>query len=257
MNKATKYILLVLTISWVIGFFAFHLIEEKYQLAKTITTIVYSFTPAILAFLFNKQEKGNWQSLKFIKPSAKKLIIGFLIPLLYFVIIISCEVLLEIRTTPDWSQIGNVTKMIIGYPIMVLLVLGEEIGWRGYLQNKLIESRGAFKGILLLGFIWGIWHFPLALSGYNFPNHPYLEAFVINIFIGIALAFVIAYLGFKTYSIWIGVLLHASNNYISVHLLRLTKIHDEFLHALTYIVLSLIFIVIFGWLYHKKINNEI
>ena len=42
--------------------------------------------------------------------------------------------------------------------------LGEELGWRGYLTPKLLESRNAIVVSLIVGFLWGIWHLPLYLT---------------------------------------------------------------------------------------------
>lgn len=48
---------------------------------------------------------------------------------------------------------------------------GEEFGWRGYLLPKLMPL-GKFKAYLLIGVIWGLWHAPLILAGFNYPGFP-------------------------------------------------------------------------------------
>lgn len=53
--------------------------------------------------------------------------------------------------------------------INMLLALGEEIGWRGFLYPQLKARFGRRKGWLLGGAIWGAWHWPLiALIGYEY-----------------------------------------------------------------------------------------
>lgn len=49
--------------------------------------------------------------------------------------------------------------------------LGEELGWRGWLLPKLMPL-GAVPAILISGVIWGLWHAPLILLGYNYPTAP-------------------------------------------------------------------------------------
>ena len=48
--------------------------------------------------------------------------------------------------------------------------LGEEWGWRGYLLPRLLPL-GQWPALLISGVIWGLWHAPLILLGYNYPNH--------------------------------------------------------------------------------------
>ena len=55
-------------------------------------------------------------------------------------------------------------------PLALLTFLGfllcfgpipEELGWRGYALDRLRAHWGTFKGSLLLGLLWGLWHLPL------------------------------------------------------------------------------------------------
>ncbi len=138
---------------------------------------------------------------------------------------------------------------------MVILIFGEEIGWRDYLQEKLINSFGGLKGILVLGLVRGIWHLPIALQGYNLPNHPYPEAFITNPLTGVAISLILAYLGFNKYSIFIGAILHASNNHFGGTILLLTETKNELMHAVIFIFSYLIIILIFGILYWKRVST--
>lgn len=96
-----------------------------------------------------------------------------------------------------------------------ILTLGEELGWRGYLQEKLLRKYGLIWGLIILGAIWGYWHLPIILMGYNFPSEPVLGGLLLmpigTIFIGIFLAWV--YLRSK--SIWMPAIAHTSMNIFS------------------------------------------
>ena len=55
-----------------------------------------------------------------------------------------------------WSLLVNVIIMFfVGGP------LGEELGWRGYMLERLQKKRNALASSLIVGFIWGVWHLPL------------------------------------------------------------------------------------------------
>ena len=47
------------------------------------------------------------------------------------------------------------------------VTFGEEFGWRGYLQQKLMPL-GPRKAMLLVGAIWAAWHWPIIFLGYNY-----------------------------------------------------------------------------------------
>ncbi|AIO19368.1 CAAX amino terminal protease self- immunity [Candidatus Izimaplasma bacterium HR1] len=50
--------------------------------------------------------------------------------------------------------------------IFVMFLIGggqEEFGWRGYILEPLQEKLGVIKASLLIGIIWGLWHYPLWL----------------------------------------------------------------------------------------------
>ena len=76
-------------------------------------------------------------------------------------------------------------------PVLALLAgLGEEYGWRGFLQNELIKL-GRIKGVLLLGAIWGIWHAPVIAMGHNYPGYPVIGILVMIVYT-IGLGFVLS-----------------------------------------------------------------
>ena len=54
-----------------------------------------------------------------------------------------------------------------GALINSIFAFGEEVGWRGWLLPAL-RPLGVWPALLLSGAIWGLWHSPLILLGYNF-----------------------------------------------------------------------------------------
>lgn len=55
----------------------------------------------------------------------------------------------------------------VGALINSVFAFGEEVGWRGWLLPAL-RPLGVWPALILSGAIWGLWHSPLILVGYNF-----------------------------------------------------------------------------------------
>lgn len=67
-------------------------------------------------------------------------------------------------TWPGPNPITNfpASRIVIGISLSLLLALGEEIGWRGYLLPHLL-SLGRTRALLLSGLLHGLFHLPLIL----------------------------------------------------------------------------------------------
>ena len=100
--------------------------------------------------------------------------------------------------------------VIIGPFLGLIISFGEEYGWRGFLQTELIRL-GRIRGVLLLGIIWGIWHWPVIWMGHNYPGQPVLGSLCMVAYC-IILAYFLAYAVFKSKGIWTAAYLHALNN---------------------------------------------
>ncbi len=96
--------------------------------------------------------------------------------------------------------------ILVGSLLGLIVSFGEEYGWRGYLQSQLIRL-GKKRGVLLLGLIWGAWHWPVIWMGHNYPGHPVEGTILMTIFM-VLLAFVIGHAVLKTGSVWLAAFMH-------------------------------------------------
>jgi membrane protease YdiL (CAAX protease family) len=102
----------------------------------------------------------------------------------------------------------------------MLFALSEEWGWRGYLEPRL--SRLGLPDLqrhLVVGLLWGVWHFPLILStDYTTVALPvFLPLFMIGVFL---LAIVFGQMRKSSDSVWPAVLLHGMGNVLGFALLE-------------------------------------
>ena len=100
--------------------------------------------------------------------------------------------------------------LILGPFLGLIITFGEEYGWRGFLQTELMRL-GRIRGVLLLGLIWGIWHWPVIWMGYNYPGQPLLGS-IFMVAYCIILAYFLAYAVLKSNGLWTAAYLHALNN---------------------------------------------
>ena len=102
--------------------------------------------------------------------------------------------------------------------VVTPLMLGEELGWRGYLQVRLLVHR-PLAGAVLTGLIWGLWHAPLYVLGDN-PQRPLvgLPVFLVS---AVLLSIIFAWLRLSTGSVWSASLAHAATNVLGGTLLGL------------------------------------
>jgi membrane protease YdiL (CAAX protease family) len=56
---------------------------------------------------------------------------------------------------------SNPFGLVLSAIFATLIPFIEELGWRGYVLDRLQASRSAFMATLILGVVWSLWHLPL------------------------------------------------------------------------------------------------
>lgn len=102
-------------------------------------------------------------------------------------------------------------NVFIGAFINLIPALGEELGWRGWLLPKLLPL-GVVPALLLSGVIWGLWHAPLVLLGYNYPTAPGWLALVMMVGMCTIVGAVFGWLRLRSNSVWPAALAHGAFN---------------------------------------------
>jgi len=89
--------------------------------------------------------------------------------------------------------------------------LGEELGWRGWLLPKLMPL-GTVPAIVISGVVWGLWHAPMVLLGYNYPDAPGWLGLTMMVGMCILIGAVFGWLRLRSNSVWPAALAHAAFN---------------------------------------------
>ncbi|WP_205649451.1 CPBP family intramembrane glutamic endopeptidase [Agromyces sp. LHK192] len=94
--------------------------------------------------------------------------------------------------------------------ISCFAAFGEELGWRGWLQPAL-RPLGIVPALLITGVIWGLWHAPIILLGYNYQRTDLVGVLCMVAFCVLA-GFVIGWMRLRSASVWPAVVAHGAVN---------------------------------------------
>lgn len=150
--------------------------------------------------------------------------------------------------------ISNILITAIVYSLLTgLIAIGEEFAWRGLLQGLLIERFGTIKGIMILGFLWAMWHLPIQLAGYNFPENQIIGSFIISPIMLISVSFFYAWLTIRSNSFIPAAIAHGAYNTIEEGIISNINLVVPMLYV---ILVKLIVTVITGFLFMYLINRN-
>lgn len=101
----------------------------------------------------------------------------------------------------------------LSFFVRIMPYMGEELGWRYFLQPILQKKIGKRRGIILLGLIWGIWHLPVNIF-YHSPMSFYSVLNQLIVCVGYSAFLGLVYM--KTENIWTISMIHFINNNLGV-----------------------------------------
>lgn len=112
----------------------------------------------------------------------------------------------------DLTTIALIQLLTMPLSIIIgsLSAFGEELGWRGWLLPNLLPL-GTWPALLLSGAIWGVWHAPLILLGYNYQRTD-LVGLLLMVGWCMLLGVVIGWLRLRSASVWPAVIAHGAVN---------------------------------------------
>ncbi|PPH36540.1 CPBP family intramembrane metalloprotease domain-containing protein [Rathayibacter rathayi] len=98
----------------------------------------------------------------------------------------------------------------LGTAVNSVLAFGEEVGWRGWLLPALLPL-GTWPALIITGVLWGAWHAPIILLGYNF-DEPNLVGVGLMIIATTLIGVLVGWLRMRSASLWPAVFAHGALN---------------------------------------------
>jgi membrane protease YdiL (CAAX protease family) len=242
-NRSIQFIVLTCLVSWAAAGTAILLgLHEAKGLVYTVFGMVYMLLPAICAIILQKIHKEKlfrnlnisfklnwWFLVAIITPFVLAFLsmgISLLLPNVSFSS--NYEGFLS-YLPPEQTELATeqlsrfppvvflliqiVNALIAGCTINAVFAFGEELGWRGYLL-KALRDKKLLPVSLIIGGVWGLWHFPLILIGHNYPQHPVIGVGMMIVFC-ILLTPVMIYIVIKSKSVITAAIFHGSLNAIA------------------------------------------
>ncbi len=113
--------------------------------------------------------------------------------------------------------VQTLQAMLLSPLLNAIPTFGEEFGWRGYLQPKLMPLGGR-KAVLLTGILWGVWHWPIILMGHNYGSDyfgaPFLGPLGM-VWFTVSLSIIFGWVTIKAANVWPAVIAHGAINGIA------------------------------------------
>ena len=240
-KETIKYLIWTFLIAWIMQVVIAVLYQSGLAAFGQLLMSVLMFVPLLGVLLSGQSPSGmGWKPR--LKGKIKTLLAAWFLPavlttigaVVYFAVfpghfdmsggylasVAGAEVLAQLEaqglTYPLYILINIVGCLTYAPLINMILAVGEEAGWRGFLYPQLKAKFGRGKGWLIGGVIWGMWHWPVMwLIGYeygtDYAGFPVVGMLVFCIFTTAA-GILCDWLYEKTKCIWIPSVFHGAIN---------------------------------------------
>lgn len=203
--------------------------DERFGLFLLLAT----FAPTLAAFVASGWLGGRGEATALLKSCVKLkvnwkvyLLVFFLLPIVGIGLYVACGVPARIEL---WKIAITAIPLMPVNAVMAGIVfgagpLGEEAGWRGFLQARLQGTMNPVVTAVVIGLAWALWHLPIAFFFQDFRNGLTLPQFlalypVSTILISYAMGHLWRWSGGSTF---IAILFHAVMNQTASYLVSVT-----------------------------------
>lgn len=124
---------------------------------------------------------------------------------------------LAIQLAGEMSTTEYLQSRYLWLPLAVLAssvtAFGEELGWRGFLTTALAPL-GFWRTALISGLVWGVWHAPIILLGYNF-NRTDLSGVLLMCGFTLAVGVLLQWSRYWARNVWVAAVGHGALNAVT------------------------------------------
>lgn len=290
MKKVTVFITICYILSGIIGIIMWNIpkTQNPFNPFLLLLYVLLMLTPSIATFIVEKKKfleitekfQLNFKNINWKQTFKYLLITNLFIPILVMAYGYLLGNVLEIevfgRLVTNYTQLDSeiikklpsflktdyllfflilmtfISCLLSSISVNGIIALGEEIGWRGFLEKNINLS--FFKKNVLIGIIWGIWHAPIILCGHNYPSHPFL-GIIMMVFLCIPMSFYFSFALKNTKCLFVIAALHGGFNATS-RTLVFTQINFNDLFGPIGVLMILSVLTVFIIDYAFNIKNQ-
>ena len=134
---------------------------------------LFSFSPAIASLITRAVTKEGFREMKLhlkLGGNFWYYLLAFGLPLICFSVSFLLPIIISGHS--EWlggftvrNMLSSVFALAAMSAVMSIGLLGEELGWRGYMNQKMEPLLGTVGTCIVGGIVWGLWHLPMDIAG--------------------------------------------------------------------------------------------
>ena len=222
--KIMLFVIVTYSLSFICWFIATQNQGFVYDLELESVFVTFgNFMPSIVGVVFlllkNKEVKNRKVIFSFKYFIFSLLLMPLVLLVAYLIGNLLFQVEFDSLILPIVLESPLSIFILIVYFIVLQGPLGEEIGWRSFLLNEMLNENKLFKASVFVGLIWAFWHTPKFFMETTIQNELLISYGLLATLIGytiytVCLSVIISWLFYKTNKNIVYVLLfHAMANF--------------------------------------------